>query len=469
LDSRWSYALEHLFHLSPQQFAVRGVGTRMGASWAAEYWHALIPGSDVITEVPMSRWDHAMYYDDDPECWKRLQVNVKHVSLIDGLELFDAKFFRLSPAETRGMDPMQRQILEVGYHSLCHAGCTTKTLLQSLTAVYVGCPTSEWTLVDQGVSEAGGCEQRSAGTGFAGSIMSNRFSFVFGMNGPSVTFDTDASSSLVILEVNATMACCVAANVVLTPLTWLNRVGLGHMSPAGRCFTFDQSSSGFVKGEGVTGIALDRLTETIEGVLVQDESRPLVGTIGSVAVSHMGQAASLGTPHGPSVQRVIAEACREARVDGLSIDAVECMGDGQALNDAVEVTSLCKALTSETWRIPLQLGSVKSNVGNSIQASGMAQILKVLFSQSFGLQPPSLHLRQLLPQAEAVLESPAVFGNEVLAFHTRTSLVGITSFGWGGTICHAVCSGGLDLVASTEPLPRQQLVFWPGGGGQESL
>merc|ERR1719436_1487540 len=121
------------------------------------------------------------------------------------------------------MDPMQRQIMDIGYVSLFSAGRTAKNLLQSLTAVYVGCHLSEWPLVDQGPEEAGGCEQRSAGTGQAGSIMSNRFSFVFGMNGPSVTFDTDASSCLATLETgsialdvrktNATMSVCFGVTV----------------------------------------------------------------------------------------------------------------------------------------------------------------------------------------------------------------------------------------------------------------
>eukprot|EP00434_Breviolum_minutum_P013701 symbB.v1.2.012080.t1/scaffold822.1/size350215/7 len=146
------------------------------------------------------RWDHGNYYSPEPDCWKQVKVCCNHTCMIDGLELFDAKFFRIAPAEVKGMDPLQRQILEVGYAALHDAGQTTKTLLQSLTAIYVASPLSEWPAIDAGPEESGGCAQRSAGTGIAGSIMSNRFSFVFGMNGPSITFDTDASSGLVILE-----------------------------------------------------------------------------------------------------------------------------------------------------------------------------------------------------------------------------------------------------------------------------
>eukprot|EP00913_Durusdinium_trenchii_P011322 g10633.t1 len=182
-----------------EQYAVRGTACKMANNWDPNHLNnALLKGTDFATEVPLARWDHSAYYvDNDPDCWKIGKVFCFHTCLIDGIELFDAKFFRtgplleIAPAEVRGMDPLQRQILEVGYAALHNAGFTHKSLLQSLTAIYVASPLSEFQWLDTGPAEAGGCAQRSAGTGVAGSIMSNRFSFVFGMNGPSVTFDTD--------------------------------------------------------------------------------------------------------------------------------------------------------------------------------------------------------------------------------------------------------------------------------------
>eukprot|EP00435_Cladocopium_sp_Y103_P040616 s1416_g11.t1 len=217
-DPRWIYSLDHMYHKG-EQFAVRGTACKLSVNWDPFHFsNAILSGTDFGTEVPITRWDHVNYYSPEPDCWRELKVPCKHTSMIDGLELFDSRFFRIAPAEVKGMDPLQRQILEVGYAALHNAGQTSKTLLQSLTAIYVASPLSEWMAIDSGPEESGGCAQRSAGTGIAGSIMSNRFSFVFGMNGPSVTFDTDASSGLVILDAGllaldnrrnqASQSCC---------------------------------------------------------------------------------------------------------------------------------------------------------------------------------------------------------------------------------------------------------------------
>ncbi|OLP80618.1 Polyketide synthase PksL, partial [Symbiodinium microadriaticum] len=150
-DERWSYALDHLYHKT-EQFAIRGMACKLSVHWDTNHLcRAIFAGSDMATEVPSARWDHEQYYSEDPDCWKMVKVGCKHTTMIDGLDLFDARFFRIAPAEVKGASSSWQR--------------------QSLTAVYVGCPTSEWTMVDQGPEEAGGCAQRSAGTGIAASIM----------------------------------------------------------------------------------------------------------------------------------------------------------------------------------------------------------------------------------------------------------------------------------------------------------
>mmetsp|Transcript_24537 Transcript_24537/g.70517 ORF Transcript_24537/g.70517 Transcript_24537/m.70517 type:complete len:1160 (-) Transcript_24537:68-3547(-) len=479
LDSRWKYAVEHVYH-KEQQYAIRGVGMKIASTWDTEaFWCSMNAGADIITEVPYARWDHRMYYHEDPEGWKYFKVNVNHVALCEGMDLFDAKFFRISPAETKGMDPMQRQIMEVGYVALAAAGRTVKNLLQSLTAVYVGCHLTEWPMVDQGPEESGGCEQRSAGTGQAGSIMSNRFSFVFGMNGPSVQFDTDASSGMAALETgtvalderktNATMSMCMGIAVTLTPLTWIHRVGLGQMSPGGRCFSFDQSATGWIKGEGGVAFAVDNLTEKVEGVSIIDDSRYYLGTVGTVKINHAGMQTNLGTPHGPAVQLLVAEACRQGHISPCSLDAVECMADAQLMNDAVEVASLQRVACCEP-RQPMGISSMKANYGNSIQGSSLASMVKALYCQAYGWQQPCNHLVAVNPQIDDFMESAMFINQDILLNATKSSLFAVMSIGWGGTMGCAVTSCGVDpaRIAPTQAsYPYQPMVFWPGGGGED--
>eukprot|EP00445_Apocalathium_hangoei_P022569 CAMPEP_0203899414 /NCGR_PEP_ID=MMETSP0359-20131031/41833_1 /ASSEMBLY_ACC=CAM_ASM_000338 /TAXON_ID=268821 /ORGANISM="Scrippsiella Hangoei, Strain SHTV-5" /LENGTH=1158 /DNA_ID=CAMNT_0050822657 /DNA_START=62 /DNA_END=3535 /DNA_ORIENTATION=+ len=477
LDGTSKYMVEHLYHTG-RQFAVRGVALRCAGTYDPEaFWCSQNAGTDIITPVPITRWDHTAYYEDDPDAWRRFKVNVNHCSLMEGLEMFDAKFFRISPAETKGCDPMQRQILEVGYTALAHAGRTAKSLLQSLTAVYVACHSSEFTMIDTGPAEEGGCEQRAAGTGVSGSIMSNRFSFIFGMMGPSMTFDVEAASTQAAVEVgcvalheekqNATMSSVTGVTTILTPLTWYHRIGLGHMGPMGRCLSFDGSAVGWVKSELAGSLAIDNLTETVDGVQVQDDSRYYVGTFGSTVTKHMGVTATLGTPNAPAVQSVIADACRHAHVSPASIDAVECHADGRLMNDAVEVAASSMVLCDEK-RLPLGLSSVKSGYGNGLQASSMSQFMKVLYGQAYGWQVPTQHLRMLNPHLVLPSQKELFFNDEIVLFPTKSSLVGVTAIGWGGTICHSICSCGLDPHRRREAAPAaafEPLAFWPGGGG----
>lgn len=370
------------------------------------------------------------------------------------------------------MDPLQRQILEVGYAALHNAGFTHKSLLQSLTAIYVASPLSEFQWLDTGPAEAGGCAQRSAGTGVAGSIMSNRFSFVFGMNGPSVTFDTDGSSSLVIMDAGiqaldnvrnqSTQSCLTGVNAVLTPLSWIARMGLGHMSTKGRTFTYDASCDGWIKSDSFASLVMDLLHNRADGQLVEDH-RPYLGCTAAVAVAHIGQAASLGTPHGPGVQRIIADACRQGEVQCASVDAMECHGEGLALNDAIELSSLCTVMNVASDRLPLQTSSVKTNLGYGLHGAGLAQMLKVIFSQRQGLMKPLQHLYQVHPQMQDAAEN-LMIATENLTYYTRSSVHGVISNGWGGTMGCVMCTGALQSHTPQET--SRSMMLWLGGGGQ---
>jgi polyketide synthase-associated protein len=478
LDTNWRYRLDHAYHQQKQTVAVRGMGLKYKSTWDTEaFFKSLNAGVDVVEEVGYQRWDHGDYYIDDPEAWKWYKVNVNHCCHIEGLELFDAKFFKVSPAESKGMDPMQRQILEIGYTALAKAGRTIKNLLSSLTGIYVACHQSEWPMVDQGPEETGGCEQRSAGTGIAGSIMSNRFSFIFGMNGPSVQFDTDASASLTVIEVgithlderkvNSTMSSCTGVKTVLTPLTWLHRIGLGLMSPFGRNFTFDSSGTGWCVAEGGGSLAISNLVETVDGERVVDSDKSYMGTIAACHIMHAGASANMtGAPPAHVLQTLMHETCRMAHLSPLSLDAIESHGEARQMVDAIEMSCHTRVYCHDS-KNPVGMGSVKSNHGNGIQGGGMAAMIKVLYGQAFGWMAPTVHIRQLNPQIDD-FETRSFINDEMVMYHTKSSLVSASSLGYGGTMGHIICSGGVDeqlQPMSGKPFPFEAIAFWPGGGG----
>uniref|UniRef100_A0A7S1SCT2 Ketosynthase family 3 (KS3) domain-containing protein n=1 Tax=Alexandrium catenella TaxID=2925 RepID=A0A7S1SCT2_ALECA len=265
------------------------------------------------------------------------------------------------------------------------------------------------------------------------------------------------------------MAMCMGIAMTLTPLTWIHRVGLGQISPSGRCLSFDQSATGWTKCEGGCAFAVDNLTEKVEGISIIDDSRYYLGTVGTVKINHAGMQTSLGTPHGPAVQLLVAEACRQAHVSPCSLDGVECMADGQMMNDAVEVASLRKVACSEE-RVPLMLSAMKSNYGNAIQGSSLASMTKALYCQAYGYQQPSIHLVAVNPQIDDFMEGSMFMNQDIVPHSTKSSLYAAMSIGWGGTMGCGICSCGVD-PARVRPVetcyPFKPMVFWPGGGGEE--
>merc|ERR1719183_1379400 len=147
---------------------------------------------DTITRHPTQRWDCDMYYDPDADQTSGKSYTC-HGGFSDGIELFDCRFFDIPPAEAKGMDPTQRQVLEVSYISLAGAGFVKKELMKkpAQIAMFVGLDKNEWNSMPKDIS--GGFGASSS----ANAITSNRFSYCMNMKGASMTIDTACSASLV--------------------------------------------------------------------------------------------------------------------------------------------------------------------------------------------------------------------------------------------------------------------------------
>lgn len=134
MPRQWQKMSSQVFQLGPQ-VAVRGTSCKMPASYSdAGFWCGAEAGCDLIEEVPLCRWDHSNFYDKDVESYQWAKTSCLHGSFIDGIELFDNKFFGISPVESRGMDPMQRHILETSYEALYFSGWHTQ---QTFSYIYI--------------------------------------------------------------------------------------------------------------------------------------------------------------------------------------------------------------------------------------------------------------------------------------------------------------------------------------------
>jgi len=464
------------------QTAVRGMACRVPSSWEPEVMFlALTSGADVITDVPYCRWDHSDIYDPDPQSWQQQppKTACRHAGFYEGIELFDAKMFSLSIAEVKGMDPSQRQVLEVTYDALFRSGMKKGTLSNSSCGMYVGMSTSEWNYAERSADVG-----IFGATGGAPSICAGRLSFCLGCKGASLAVDTEAASGLSSVFWAAEsvekkgvgyiqeLACGIGVHLILAKAWWPAHSAAGFLSPTGRCQAFDNAADGYVRSEA-TGTAVVRAKpETmVDGEVVKDDL-PLVGIICGGATMNSGKSAGMAAPSGPTEQAILHEACRKSGIMPYDIDAIECHGSGKFIADAVEVASCGKALRDGTTDEMLQICSVKSNAGNGVEGSGLVSLAKTLHSIRWGIVVSNQHLRQLNPHLD-IGEAPLLLADEHLEYRNSASFVSISSHGFGGTNVNVQLFGGVeeDLRPAPEPTPeefRPKLTYWPAGGGHPS-
>lgn len=484
---QWLQMARHsFFRQEKNPVAVRGDAAHLPGRWDPDcFWQTAAVGIDYLTEIPACRWDHTQYYDPAPESWMQsfnfrpptfTRTNIKHGQYIEGIDLFDSKFFGISVMEAKGMDPMQRHILETSYEALFAAGYKKKDLSNNYIAVYTGTANPEWNYIDR---EAGAC----SGTGSSQAITSNRTSFILGMMGPSSSIDCEMSSASVALMVGAAAVATTNARRVesagnstaaiiggvffgFTPFMWPRFNA--WMNPAGRSFTFDQSANGYVRGEMCGSACLKPFAEKVDNEMVAS-SQPCIGCINGWRMVSNGRAASMTAPHGPAEQECVHDAIRDACIDALDVDAVECHGIGSLLDDSIEVSSLAAVLRGMPGgeRETLVLGCVKTHVSAQCEACGMAALIKVLYNIAYANNAPSTHLKQLNPHIE-LGEAAVIMNNECLAYRGRSAFHGVSSRGIGGTMVHCVvwyCADEKKVKLEKPTMKHQAFNFWPGGGG----
>lgn len=425
-------------HKSP--IAIIGAGCRYpgGIETPEGLWRVVSQGIDAVSDIPADRWDADAYYDPDPKAPGKMIT--RRGGFLDQVDRFDPQFFGISPREATTMDPQQRLLLECATEALESAGLASDKLSGSATGVFVGITTSDYgTLM-----RAGGPENSDvySATGSALNAAAGRISFLFGFQGPCVSMDTACSSSLVAVHMacqslrtgESDLALAGGVNVVLLPDAMVLFSKWGMMAPDGACKTFDADADGFVRAEGCAVIALKRLADA------QAAGDPILAVIRGSAVNSDGRSSGLTVPNGPAQQAVIRKALDSAALSPADIDYVEAHGTGTPLGDPIEVEALGAVMgEGRPAERPLAIGSIKTNLGHTEAASGLAGLLKVVMSLKHEAIPPHLHFKTPnpgIPWDRFPLEVPTSL--KPWPRGPRVRRAGVSSFGFSGTNAHVV-------------------------------
>ncbi|MBS2038799.1 SDR family NAD(P)-dependent oxidoreductase [bacterium] len=430
--------------------AITGIGCRLPGDIhnVEDLWKVLLEGVDAVTDIPAERWLKERFHH--PEKGRDFRTPQAQGGFLKGIDGFDPAFFGISPREASTLDPQQRILLEVAWEALEDAGYPLEKVAGTRMGVFTGASSHDY----YDIQDLDSLTTHSV-TGWAMCMTSNRLSYAFDLQGPSLTIDTACSSALVALhaavnsmqhgECDSALVCAV--NALLHPIHHVAFSRLSMLSPTSRCHAFDACGDGYVRSEGAGVVVLKPLARAVA------DGDHIYATILRTVVNSDGRNEGLTFPSVEGQIRLLRDSYR-----GLSIEKVsylEAHGTGTSAGDPVETTAIGTVLGLPER--PLKVGSVKTNIGHLEAGAGMAGLIKTCLVASHRCVPPNLHFdnpNPNVPFEKFRLEVPTALSH----LPEGDRLLGVNSFGFGGTNGHVVLATPPKRARQAETAPSEQLI-----------
>jgi thioester reductase-like protein len=449
--------------------AIIGIGCRYpgGVESPSDLWSLLADGKSTITEIPLSRWNLDLHFHED--CTHPLTQHVRHGGFVNDIEKFDPAFFGISPREAVCMDPQQRLLLEVTWRAIEDSGYKAELLKSREVGVFIGISSSDYSSLLWTSNEDYGTPDNEPYIlpGNTGCIAANRISYFLDLKGPSFTIDTACSSSLVAVHLaceslakgESSMAFVGGVQALLHPGVQTMFCKAGLLSPEGRCKSFDAQANGYVRSEGAGIVLLKPLANALA------DGDQIYAVIHGSAVNSDGRSNGMAAPNLRAQIDCVRKAFKSSGIVPGRTQYVEAHGTGTRQGDPIELRALGTVLSEgRPEHQPCRVGSVKSNLGHSETAAGVTGLIKAALC---------IRHRQLPPSVNFETPNPAI-DFEGLKLQVQTDLspfpcpeqplvVGVSSFGFGGTNAHVVLSDVPQLTSRASrygpQAPVQLLAF----------
>jgi acyl transferase domain-containing protein/NAD(P)H-dependent flavin oxidoreductase YrpB (nitropropane dioxygenase family)/NADP-dependent 3-hydroxy acid dehydrogenase YdfG len=420
-----------------------------GAPDLPAYWSQILRGLDAVTEVPPQRWDTAVYAEHSASKWG---------GFLSPLE-FDPLAYGIPPASLASIDPAQLVSLELARRALADAGYAEREFDREHTSVIFGAESGS------DLSNAGVLRTLLPGyltdvppelldqlpeptedsfPGALANVISGRIANRLDLCGANYTVDAACGSSLAALDVavkelrlgTSSMVLCGAVDLHNGINDYVMFTSAGALSPTGRCRPFDAAADGIALGEGGACLVLKRLADA------ERDGDRIYAVVKGVGASSDGRALGLTAPRPEGQRRALERAYRDAGVAPSDVSLVEAHGTGTVVGDATELRTLTEFF-GDAGAAPgsIALGSVKSQIGHTKCAAGLAGLIKATLALWHEVIPPTLHLTNPSPAWDAAT-SPFAFSTEARPAPGRPGLAGVSAFGFGGTNFHAVLAAG---------------------------
>jgi acyl transferase domain-containing protein/acyl carrier protein len=448
---------------SDRAVAIVGVGCRFpgGVADAEEFWKLLEASVDAIGEIPSDRFEIERLFDPAPATPGRTMT--RWGGFLDGIREFDADFFRVSPREAEYMDPQQRLLLETAWEAFEDAGQDLRRVEASRVGVFIGQWISDFESRLFADPEAIDFYMTTGSGRYAAS---GRLSYLLGFRGPSMTLDTACSSSLVAIHLavrsirsgESRIALAGGANVILQPHISIAYSQSRMLASNGRCKFGDAAGDGYVRSEGVGLVVLKSIEEAIA-----DGDRIYALIRGSAVNNDGAGSGSMGTPSRAGQQELLRAAYADAGVPVQRVGYVEAHGTGTRVGDPVELGALSAVLgeRGDTER-RVYVGSVKTNIGHTEGAAGVAGLIKAALAVQRGIIPASLNCENLNPAIswpEVPCEIPRA--RQPWLDDGLPRVAGVSAFGIAGTNAHVVLEQACEAEREEVTAPARQLGILP--------
>ncbi|MFD9218955.1 beta-ketoacyl synthase N-terminal-like domain-containing protein [Streptomyces sp. NPDC060064] len=481
----------------PADAAIVGMGAVFpGAADLAAYRTNLFAGTDAITDVPPGRWDPEVYYDPHgAEGTARSdRFYCRRGGFIDGLAAFDPTRFGIMPAAVAGAEPDQLLALRVIAEAVADAGGeerlpadrsrigvilgrggfmgvatarldqrvrTAHQLAATLRELAPELGEDRITAVREAFQAGLGPERPEASIGLVPSFTAARTANRLDFRGPAYTLDAACASSLLAVEQAAALLAGGSCDLVVAGAVhhchiatlWSVFTQLRALSPSQHIRPFDRRADGTLLSEGTGVVLLKRLADA------ERDGDRVYAVVRGVGVAGDGRAASLMSPLVDGQVRALAQAWARSGLDPAAPDALgllEAHGTGTPVGDEAELATLARVFGPPAAGVePVAMGSVKSMLGHTMQASGMAGLIKAALAVHDGILPPTLHLDDPHEDFARTRMRP-VTEAEPWERGRAPRRAGVNAFGFGGINAHVVLEEAPGAPASAAAPGRRR-------------